>query len=215
MLNRLFPKKKDRPSIKLCFIHIPKCAGTSVVVALRQQYQHTTRVESFDHGAGYHALRHTRKTWDAEEWQIEWFKYRQLSLHNKFNLKPELIYGHMPFFSDLKLLFSEYKFITVLRDPVERFISNYIYDKTGPGVRIPDNLDQGSLLDELNLYLQTTEARWLAKEQVSMLSGFSFSEDYDERQALERAKSNLDCFDVIDESNKMDLFASEISQLLK
>jgi len=201
---------------KLAFIHVPKCAGTSLIASLKPLYE-SNSLRSLNLVKAYQALRSSQKQWDNEQWQIAWIHFRQTLLRMYLLEENDLVYGHFP--CSLPWNFSaweKYYFLTVLRDPVERFISNYIYDKTGPGIRIENKLPptETTLKKELDAYLDTAEAKWLAREQVIMLGGLGFDQNYDSQQAVARAKKTIDRFSFVGFSEDMDQVQYQLSHLL-
>lgn len=199
---------------KIAYIHIPKCAGTSLVQAIRDHYP-AEKSSSFHFVPAYWALRSQRQDWNREDWQTEWMRIRQYHFAFFLQQGKPFVYGHMPVTTQLLEQFQkEYLFFTVLRDPVERFISNYVYDKTGGGVKIPDVLpkEQSTISAELDYFLKTRDAFWLARDQLIMLAGLPFGATLSDADLLERAQKNLDRIPLVGFSNQLDTFSSGFKQ---
>ncbi|MFM6477122.1 MAG: sulfotransferase family 2 domain-containing protein, partial [Dolichospermum sp.] len=108
------------------FMHIPKCAGSSIMTALRSHRKASwaghidgpkTRQEYinyfFDNESSLNAI----------EPEVNLYKFRQSLLIQLFKNNYPIISGHVPFLHTLKNKYPEYCFFTVVRNPLNRFIS--------------------------------------------------------------------------------------------
>lgn len=114
-----------------CFVHIPKCAGTSVTNALRSICPLHRRI-------GMVLARPTRQAaailsgWPERDIHEDGplsnviFAYREeLALYYMANDAP-LVCGHFLFSERAYAAYGDrYRFVSVLRDPLERLVSNY------------------------------------------------------------------------------------------
>ncbi len=114
---------------RIVFHHIPKCGGTSIARALRRAYlpsQAAVKPEQIirAHQAWQrgHVTSSGRPS-DLTEMMLLYLLYCDV----------RCVAAHIPF-SDIGFeIFSDrYAFVTMLRDPVERFISNYYWNTTRP-----------------------------------------------------------------------------------
>ncbi|MFN3193068.1 MAG: sulfotransferase family 2 domain-containing protein [Aureliella sp.] len=114
-----------RPKPKLHFIHIPKTAGMSFVDAMIRLYGRDSYVDLV-----------------AKSKQAAGALYREeFAAKNEYSFRHHLIAyqmacgtgfisAHAPFSVQLHDAFPEYHVVTVLRNPVERYLSEYYFNKT-------------------------------------------------------------------------------------
>lgn len=208
-------KAAEGTPLSLAFVHIPKCAGTSLIAALKTGLG-PVPCRSMDHGRTHRAVRSLRKQWETDDWMRTWIGHRQALFHTWLAEGIPFVYGHMPVSArTMEDHGATHHFFTVLRDPVGRFISNYVYDKTGPGIRIPDTLPAGesSVRAELERFLETPEARWMALEQVLMLAGLNSDGGFEPEEATRRATENLGRMSLVGFTHDMDGFAGRFGEV--
>ena len=165
--------KTSSTSQTLAFLHIPKTAGTTLHLIIERQY-HPQQVVSI----------HTAKD-NAE--QIS--RIANLSTELKQDIK--VIKGHT-FLGWHQILPQPCVYFTLLRDPVERFISNYFFMLKKEGHLLGQKLiEQGvSLEDFVNWPGEDNyQTRFLAKDINE--SNLDLKENECTYQTFERAKSNL------------------------
>jgi hypothetical protein len=138
---------------RIVFHHVPKCGGTSVGRSLRRAYflsQGTVRPEeSFRAYATYTS--HD----DRDEAVSEVFAFREMMLLYLLYSDIRCVAAHVAFNTATHEAFRDrYAFVTLLRDPVERFISHYFWSHRREGA-------YASITDELEDFLETPRARML------------------------------------------------------
>lgn len=115
-------------------VHIPKTAGTSFRKALEKSYGPSLLLD-YNHQRIFDFL--LSRGYSLDSIHREWLKYYKItSLYRRIILKEkppnniEIIHGHFPankYYADY--LLNKAKFITWIREPFERMISNYYFWK--------------------------------------------------------------------------------------
>lgn len=102
---------------------------------------------------------------------------------------------------------STYKFITILRDPVSRFLSNYTwsYGKPGAHARIEEPFRE---------FLKTERARRLGATYVEFFCGLPKTADIRSEDAIDSAVANLARFDVVGRLDQLPAFEASIAETL-
>jgi hypothetical protein len=155
-------------SKKIIFLHLPKCGGTTFHSILERMY---LKEEIFD-----------IKVIDDLRLNKEDF----ISLPPKEKDKLKLLKGHMEF--GLHKYFSEdSKYITFLRDPIERIISYYFFVKRHPNHRL---YKLNLLNDEMSFYDFVTKIKEgdIHNGQIRLISGINDKNEF----MLEKALENID-----------------------
>lgn len=206
-------EKKGQDLPNLCFVHLPKCGGQSLVSSLKSLYKDCS-FQSTDMGAAIEAFESTYGPFEgiSRSRELEWNRYRQSLLMLYLGTGIKLVYGHHPCGKEVLDRFSgSYRFITVLRDPVSRFISNYVYDRVGPRREaFQSDLDPK---EELEAFLHSEQAVWLANLQVSMLGGYLSSSRRLEAN-FNLAKENLQRYAVVGFTEDMEQFSDAMKREL-
>lgn len=110
---------------KICFIHVPKCGGTYVGELLKKQYAAKKLYKKFKSvNIDAKSSKHTALFFDEE---VQYFRNKLASYYlNKKNL--DFFEGHV---SLGRFVLSHYantwSFLSLIRDPVSRFFSQYFY----------------------------------------------------------------------------------------
>jgi len=187
---------------RIVFHHIPKCGGTSVGRALRRAYilsQGTVTPEASM--KAFEAAREGR----PHQALGDVSKLREMMLLYMLFSDVRCVSAHIPFSDAAYRRFSDrYAFVTLLRDPVDRFISNYYWSHQHPG-------GVGHIAEPLEDFLPTPRARHLGSTYVRYFCGAP-AEDFTAKH-VDAAIGNLrrmDCVGFLDEVGR---FAAALRQL--
>lgn len=185
---------------KTFYLHIPKCGGISIRKAIKSCYlsldilqdRYLTDLPST---AAFNAAQiSANQTGYASDTtnDYEVLKFREnLLLYYMCQSQIKFISGHFTFSATAYQYFSDkFAFITVLRNPVERWISAYFYNRyKKQGHRKIDA--------DITTYLKSEFGRSQGYEYVKFLGGINKEGDYTSKQAINRAKENLRKFSVV------------------
>lgn len=159
-------------------MHIPKCGGTSLKKSLIQAVEGNN---TFDLDA--HASKYVADLFHKEE-SLHKFRHK-LMLYAMASGRYNLIMGHALFSQkDFRPFFNKFSFISVVRDPVERFLSHYFYNRH-------KSSDHYKLDEGLEEFLASDQAKGFGNYLVRYFSG------RDKKDDLDTAISNLNHFSVI------------------
>jgi len=147
---------------RIVFHHVPKCGGTSVGRALRRAYilsQGTvTPVESeraFDAAQSSSRATSIAHVSELREMMLLYMLYSDV----------RCVAAHVPFSNAAFDRFTDrYSFVTLLRDPVDRFISNYYWNHDRPDAHF-------RIAESFDAFLASQRARSLGSTYVRYFCG--------------------------------------------
>ncbi|MEM9421212.1 MAG: sulfotransferase family 2 domain-containing protein [Pseudomonadota bacterium] len=199
------PRWKER----ICFLHLPKCAGNSLIRALHAACPLHRR-------ASWITVRETRaaiaaQSGDAPDDYHEdgpfaqaLFDYRLEILSHHLKRKHQVISGHFLYpYTLSQPVLSEFSWITIVRDPVERMISHYREEARSGFTNAP-----------FTDYLKTDLAYQHSNVLTRYLSGSARMVPEDELGAVAKAKEHLHRFALIGDLNDMQTFTARLEQLI-
>jgi hypothetical protein len=208
------------------FLHIPKCGGTSLTEALKATYRTLDirqerglvgldPVASFDIAKQIFPTGNADKGFDEDSVDHHpFFAMREILLLYFLGMeRTKFVSGHFAFSELAYQTFGrEYAFVTMLRDPVKRWLSGYFYSRYGESDHRRTQLD-------LIEYLDSPRAKAGGTILVKFLGGPDPEGDYASRRAIERAKENLHKFRLVGfiehEQAFLDRFEAEFGLRLK
>lgn len=181
----------------LVYIHVPKCGGSSFGAALR--LRHLTSQATIRLGQG--------RNWLPEEARrLDDYAVREAELARHLHAGLRCISGHVRYAPHLHDgPGKNYLWVTLLRDPVARFVSHYHYlQRHHPDPRRPARLEA---------FLDTRDAHRLASQLLFYFGGTSQDRASDVAARLRRAKTNLAQFDLVGDLSDTAAFARDLSRL--
>lgn len=192
---------------RVVFHHVPKCGGTSVGRALRKRYilsQQTVKPDQ-----SYFAFEAYSRRTDREQMLVDVEALReQMMLYHMFD-DVRCVSLHVPFSDVAYARFKErYKFITILREPVSRFVSHYFWSYQKPN-------DHNQIEEDFETFLGTARARRLGASYVEYCSGAPMAPDLSDPALIAQAINNLKTrFDVVGRLDDLSGFQAGLREVL-
>jgi hypothetical protein len=137
------------------------------------------------------------------------------------NLNWHYVSGHINVTKRILDAYSEqYNFVTLLRDPVERLISNYIFNKlTNKFAIMPPSIatkamTKEELWQEADQILNSRRGWHMANTMTMFLTGRYPKDEQDAKNMQNEVLDNLSKFSVVGQLTKMQTFEQDLSQLI-
>lgn len=186
---------------RIVFHHVPKCGGTSVGRALRRAYflsQGTVKPHESEQ-AFQAAQADGRQLGDV-------FALREMMLLYLLYCDTRCIAAHVPF-SDaaFERFAANYAFVTILRDPVERFVSNFFWNNRRSN-------DEARTTQAFEHFLGTEEAARAGSTYVRYFSGNPGRQNFTANDVA-AAIANLRRMQCIGFLDDLDTFSSDLHRL--
>lgn len=166
-VHRIFNKKKEN----IIFLHLPKAGGTTLRSIFYDQYAYLKKGE-------LHTINRTKETPD----------FLKLPQEKRDQIK--ILLGHFPFGLHNNLN-GEFDYVTFMRDPIDRAISAYYYNKGNENSDVYDLINKNNL--SLDQYLDKNIEPWSNNAMTKHLAGCNLEEFQTECTSafFETAKANL------------------------
>lgn len=214
---------RESPKERIFYLHIPKCGGTSLNNALQACFLNwslsdTSNMFNLDSSAswetmeknhGLNLLPNVVNDYPVMQFRQEVLTYYMCQKHIDY------ISGHFLFSSHLYNYFSsKYSFITILRNPIKRWISSYFYNKN----RQPSKYRK---LDNVGIedYLSSDYGKSQGFEYSKFLGGADQQGEFMTMESVSKAKENLSKFRLVgfleDMENFVDGFYKHFGRQLK
>lgn len=191
---------------RVVFHHVPKCGGTSVYRALRLSYP--TSYHIIDIASIYNAIEALNPTATPDEIVHKTIRFREHQLLMLLHADCRCIAGHVRFSNVAYDKFSpKYTFVTTLRDPVDFFVSMFLFNVSGDQQRW--KIDQ-----DVQAFLDTPRAASFGATFASFFSGLPSEVDPASPESIEAAKENLRKFAVVGMTDDMPGFERRLRSLL-
>ncbi len=180
----------------ICFIHIPKCGGTSIRSSMKKSWLNLALNRKV-------SLNHIASSKAADSLGKEVLAYREeLLRYYLYDTKAKYVFGHFKCTSQTRNLFQDdWTFVTLIRDPVKRWLSHYFFDKFRE-----KNIDYNKTSLDLEEYLHSEEgkrnANMFLRHFSSYQPGMKVQDDF-----VEEAIDNIRNFDVFGVLEDMTSFA--------
>jgi len=182
------PTKVPTAHQRVYFQHVTKCAGTSLRAALMSALQ-----EQGATPASFYQLEPVKTNAFANAMDIDSIQVRDLLLADRLSKADcRFIAGHFRYTSAVhEALLPSVVSVTVLRDPVDRFLSLYYYNRY-------KQAEHGKETLPLDVYVTRPKAQRSAEDYVRLFRGTGGdSRAFATADDVEQACSNLDRFSVV------------------
>ncbi|MCS4119386.1 hypothetical protein GGP60_003084 [Salinibacter ruber] len=186
------------------FFHVQKCGGTSVRAAILD------RLGIRDYLTGRYFTLDAYASREATEilgTEMRALRENVLAYEVKCSPKPVFVTGHFPYSRAIHSEFEEYTSTTVIREPVDRFISQFFYNKnksTQFHFGINMNIDE---------YLDSERAKGAGRRMTSYFAGNEgLNEASTLNELVERAIQNIRHLDVVGVLRDLTSFEREFAQ---
>jgi hypothetical protein len=193
------------PAQRVAFVHVPKCGGTSVYEAAGRwypfQHKHIYAIESFN------AVRNMLGEANRTQLDLlhETARYRQFMMSFFIERGVGFVSGHAPLSPALMDSYPDVAFLTMLRDPVDRYISHYRYDYLSG--------NYGEISDPLDHFIRSRRGQLFGRMFAKYFSGLPVGQ-HDHPEACERAIDALRRFAVVGFVADLPRFEQDVSALL-
>lgn len=197
-IEKLWRTALRLPRHNLVFVHLPKCAGTSFHSAIAGHYRASriTRLMS----------RSSKQAADRAGRGLLEYRRDLLIYELERRGRSRFLSGHWPVDADLVRAYRPgWRFVTLLRDPVERWLSHFLYNSASDG--------PFRITEPLEAFLETPRAKLLGSVYVRQLNGGAVpDDDAGDDAAVTAACHTLTAFDVVGTVERLDAFRARMRE---
>src|SRR4051794_13658563 len=184
----------------LFFLHLPKCGGCSMLRAFGEHYSASPNTHLLDAVGSAAVAKATDR--NALDYRRDILLYLMSSMRNRESC---YISGHFAFSQMAYELFGdEWAYVTVLRHPVERWFSDYFYNKTRGGVH-------GGIEDDLRDFVESDRAAMMGRTYPRYL--VEGMERMDDEDRVSKSIDVLKKFSLIGCLESLDAFVLKFEQI--
>ncbi len=188
--------EQPRPDLpRLFFLHVPKCGGTSVDKALRRVYQ----------GAGYRT-EHLDSFASLKAAELANIRMRpcrdHLLYYHMAQKNMRYLGGHFSYSDTARAAFADWRYVTLLREPVTRWLSHYFYNKYKQG-------DHFRIKTPLEAFVRTERARGMGNTYTEWFADDLAPEAARSDEAVEQAIRTLNNLEVVGLLEHLNIFADD------
>jgi len=177
------------PKPEMIFMHVPKTGGTSIDQALRRVYgrQDSYKVDSILTSRAVKVVNQASR----DSITLDKFQIRESLLLCEMVKGTRYISGHFHFNSAVWNAYAhQYSWITVLRNPVKRYVSQYFFDAFKPE-------DHARVNESLEEFVDSPRGQVRGQNYINYFGNFDRHGNIDPDEKLEFAKANLSKFAVV------------------
>ena len=181
------------------FQHLPKCGGTSIDTAFRKKIR-----------SGIFHLRaspskQAADVYYSDEKRCELHRFREAILLYNMASHKKYISGHFIFSDRVYNYFhDEYMFITILRDPLKRWISSYFYN------RYKTQSNHYKIEEDLETYITSDKGKREGYMYVAYFCGKRGN--FRERNLMDSAIANLRKYDIVATLDNIDYLIRQVKK---
>jgi len=204
---------------KVAFVHIAKCGGISIDTAIRQAIAspNECRIDREHTLAASIASFNKTITSDSDSCDFSEHHADQLTGILRYFLAKNWNYvsGHITIDNAVLDDYKHYNFVTVLRDPVERFISNYLYNKktNNNNFMRPNKSLTDNLIYEAKEILNSRRGWQMANTTTMFLTGRYPKNAEDAKSMQPEVAHNLSKFSIVGFLDNLSQFATNFFDL--
>jgi hypothetical protein len=199
--QRMLRFAQPRLTKPIFFLHFPKCGGTSISYAIRSCY-HASEVGHLDDAACVKASESLGR--DLDDYRRDLLQYYLLQQKIRY-LSGHFVYSERAY----QECRERWHFVTVLRHPVDRWLSHFYYNKYQAGGRFNIN-------EDISTFVETGHAFMLGRLYVRNLTEGTDRPDLDTvdtSKAVATAIKVLEGFSLIGCLEHLDIMCRQFKDL--